>query len=301
MEGINTFLESTTIHGLTYISSTRKYARIFWILVVLTGFLGASLLIKESFDSWSESPVKTTIETLPITNIELPKVTVCPPKNTFTDLNYDLMMIENMTLTEKMQDEMFSYAVEVLNEDVLSQNNWGMIHEENRFYNWFNGYTQIKAPSYDHGGNVEIHIFTSATSGIVTTRYYGEKFKAELVDRNLWSRVIVFVPTSETNNENVTQHIKVEKVSMTGLPVESADTAYMDGDLEAEQTSAYTHYTPPGIYRDMWLSRDVSSEDVETQNLEVMTGFRYSWWYTGAEVTPDQRYKDDKITKQYIR
>ena len=73
MGRITTFLESSTIHGLTYISATQKYARLFWILVVLTGFTVAGILIKESFDSWSESPVKTTVETLPITDIKLPK------------------------------------------------------------------------------------------------------------------------------------------------------------------------------------------------------------------------------------
>ena len=124
MEGARTFLESSTIHGLTYISTTRKYARLFWILVVMSGFLGASLLIKESFDSWSESPVKTSIETLPISEIKFPKVTVCPPKNTFTDLNYDLMMPDNVTLTEKMRDEMFSYAVAVVNENSYSRSIW---------------------------------------------------------------------------------------------------------------------------------------------------------------------------------
>ena len=101
MEGVNIFLESSTIHGLTHIYTTRKYARLFWSLVVITGFIIASLLIKESFHSWSESPVKTTIETLPISEIKFPKVTVCPPKNTFTDLNYDLMMTENITLTAR--------------------------------------------------------------------------------------------------------------------------------------------------------------------------------------------------------
>ena len=130
MEGVSTFLESSTIHGLTYISTTRKYTRLFWILVVLAGFVGASLLIKESFDSWSESPVKTTIETLPISIITFPKVTVCPPKNTFTDLNYDLMMTENVTITEEMRNEMFEYALEVINEGDLSGNNWTKLHEE---------------------------------------------------------------------------------------------------------------------------------------------------------------------------
>ena len=91
MEGVTLFLESSTVHGLTYISTTRKYARLFWILVVITGFVGASLLIRASFQSWAESPVKTTIKTLPISDITLPKLTVCPPRNTFTDLNYDIM------------------------------------------------------------------------------------------------------------------------------------------------------------------------------------------------------------------
>ena len=124
MHEIRTYLESTTVHGFAYISTTQKYVRLFWILTVITGFFGAGYLIKESFDGWEESPVKTTIETLPISEIKFPKVTVCPPKNTFTELNYDLMMTENMTLTDEMRDEMFRYALEVINEDILSGSNW---------------------------------------------------------------------------------------------------------------------------------------------------------------------------------
>ena len=98
MEEVRTFLDSSTIHGLAYISSTRKFIRVIWVLVVIAGFTGAGYMIYQSFKAWEESPVTTTVETLPITEITLPKVTVCPPKNTFTNLNYDLMMLENMTL-----------------------------------------------------------------------------------------------------------------------------------------------------------------------------------------------------------
>ena len=108
MEQIRTFLDSSTIHGLTYISTTRKYARVFWILVVLTGFSAASYMIHSSFQSWDESPIKTTVETLPIDEIKFPKVTVCPPKHTFTDLNYDLMIVENKTMTKEMQDDLLA-------------------------------------------------------------------------------------------------------------------------------------------------------------------------------------------------
>ena len=124
MDGVRNFLESSSIHGLSYISTTRKLTRLFWSLVVLTGFTVAFLIIQESFGSWSESPIKTTIETLPISDIKFPKVTVCPPKNTYTDLNYDLMMTENMTLTKGMRDEMFEYAFDVLMEDVFPKTNW---------------------------------------------------------------------------------------------------------------------------------------------------------------------------------
>ena len=39
MTGVNTFLESSTIHGLSYIAQTRKFAKLFWISVVLSGFI----------------------------------------------------------------------------------------------------------------------------------------------------------------------------------------------------------------------------------------------------------------------
>ena len=128
------FLESSTIHGLAYISTTRKWVKLFWIVVVVSGFVGAGYIIKESFDSWAESPVKTTIETLPMDELKFPKVTVCPPKNTFTDLNYDLIMTENITLTEEMRDEMFRYAVDVINEDFSENNSFLITLYKNAIY-----------------------------------------------------------------------------------------------------------------------------------------------------------------------
>ena len=305
MDDIRTYLETTTVHGLTYISTTRKYTRLFWILTVISGFFGAGYLIKESFDGWGESPVKTTIETLPISEIIFPKVTVCPPKNTFTDLNYDLMMTENMTLTDEMRDEMFKYALEVINEDGFSGNDWTQLHEEDRFYNWYHGYTLIEAPHYDSDG-LNIHIFTSATSGVISTQYYGEKFMPELVEKKLWNiyyQVRVYPPESVKYNENVTLHFKVDKVSMTGLDSHSMDAVYIEelAYLGADQTMAFTKYTPPVEFRVMFLSRVVSSGDVEKQRLDVMPGFRFSWWYSGGEVTPDENYKDEYMNKQFVR
>ena len=41
-------------------------------------------------------------------------MTVCPPRNTYTDLNHDLMMTENMTLNKDTRQELTDYAVELL-------------------------------------------------------------------------------------------------------------------------------------------------------------------------------------------
>ena len=309
MEGVKTFIESSTIHGLIYISTTQKYARLFWILVVISGFVGATLLIKESFDSWSESPIKTTIETLPIADMKLPKVTICPPKNTFTDLNYDLMMTENVTLTKEMRDEMFKYALEVINEDSFSENNWSKLHEGDRFFNWYHGYTNIQSPYYEEYFGLNIEIETSAISGVLTTQYYGEQFRPELLERKLKFMVSINYPTNNVKwNKNVTLHFKVEKISLTGLTIGSIDTVMVDfTDLDADQTTAYTNFTPPGgysnAYRVMKLQRSVSSEDVEIQKLDTMPGFRFSWWYTGigVDLIPDNRYEDEWMNKQFVR
>ena len=313
MEGVRTFLESSTIHGLTYISTTRKYARLFWFLVVITGFSGASWLIKESFDSWSETPVKTTMETLPISEIKLPKVTVCPPKNTFTDLNYDLMMTENTTLTQKMRDELFKYAVEVINEDSFTANNWTKLHEEDRFYNWYHGYTEITSPDYDVKLGLKLKIITAATSGVVTTEHFGEQLMSELIERKLYYLIEVSPPESVKRKKSVTLHFKMEKVSMAGLAKSSKDSVIIPGsDIpDTDQTSVYTNFTPPGedsripffinSRQLMLLTRDVSSEDVEQMKLDVMPGFNFSWWYSGAEVTPDNKYKDNDMSKQFVR
>ena len=305
MEGVRTFLESSTIHGLTYISTTRKYARLFWFLVVVTGFSGAGYLIRESFASWSESPIKTTIETLPISEIKFPKITVCPPKNTFTDLNYDLMMTENITLTDEMRDEIFKYALEVINEDSFSGNNWTKFNEKDRFYNWYHGYTNFGSPFYAMsplGRRLNFHMDTSAISGVVTTQYYGEPFRPELVERQLRYSVSIRPPKSAKNNENVTLHFKVEKISMTGLASGSMELVQGICCFDADQTTAYTNFKPPSNYEyPIVLSRHVTYDDVETQNLDVMPGFRFSWWYTGAEVPSDNSFKDDAQTKQFVR
>ena len=49
------------------------------------------------------------------------------------------------------------------------------------------------------------------------------------------------------------------------------------------------------------LARDVTTEDMKQTKLDVMPGFRFSWWYTGTKVKPDSEYKEEKIIKHFVR
>ena len=117
MDEIKHFLELSTIHGLYYISATRNWTKYFWVLVVFGGFTGAGYLIYTSFYNWEQSPISTTIETLPISKITFPNVTVCPPKESLT-LNFDIMKSEKMDLDEKTRSDLFAYSLNVILENV---------------------------------------------------------------------------------------------------------------------------------------------------------------------------------------
>ena len=105
MEGVKEFLESSTIHGLVYIATTRRLARLLWILIVAAGSVGAVILIQQSFSSWASSPITTTIDTRPITDLDFPNVTVCPPRNSFTTLIPDLLRARNINLEVEKRKE----------------------------------------------------------------------------------------------------------------------------------------------------------------------------------------------------
>ena len=125
-EDIKNYLENSTVHGLVYISTTRKLWRLFWILIVCGGFTGAIYLIHLSFQSWNESPIKTTIETLPISEVTFPKITVCPPKNTYTNLNYDLIKVSNKTLenVDSLQESFITHFQQLDYEKHLGKNKY---------------------------------------------------------------------------------------------------------------------------------------------------------------------------------
>ena len=108
------FLESSTIHGLVHISTAKSRAgRIAWVAIVVACFAIAMYMITSSYKEWQESPVSTTITTHPITELEFPTVTVCPPRGSNTALNHLLEKVKDVNFTEEERQELLAIADEV--------------------------------------------------------------------------------------------------------------------------------------------------------------------------------------------
>ena len=91
------------------------------------------------------------------------------------------------------------------------------LEETNRFYNWYHGYTKTYEPSTYLLKNGDYDIETSATSGSISTQYFGQKYQSHLVRKLAFPLVMIYPPQSACDNENITFHLKLEKVSITGL------------------------------------------------------------------------------------
>ena len=316
MDSFTEFLETASISGLNHISSTRKWARLFWITIVIVGFVMSSLLIWESFESWADNPVRTTTRTVPMKEMKFPKLTVCPPKNTFTDINYDLMLAETVTLNNETKNQLYEFIVAMIDKHVY-MDPWDKLHEENRFYNWYNGFTSmLKEPHYHITSPPQLHefeILTSATSGVISTQYFGESFDPRLVENNQAYSIKVYPAQSIRYNENITLHIKLEKLS---LPLSVGHDAIVLSDKnESKQSGFKTEglavnllektYTPPTSQNSLdhkliKTKRMVSDYQISEANLKQMPGFRLSWYYTGLDFQPDPLH-DTQTNKDFIR
>ena len=74
METVQEFLQSSTIHGLIYISTSRsKLVKLSWFLFVLVCFGLAGYLIGQAYVDWENSPASSVITTHSIDTLQFPQ------------------------------------------------------------------------------------------------------------------------------------------------------------------------------------------------------------------------------------
>ena len=77
---IRDYFNDTTVHGFAYVVHGRNWLeKLFWIVLILTGFIMSGELFYSSCLGWNDTPLQTTIEKvdIPVQNYPFPAVTVC--------------------------------------------------------------------------------------------------------------------------------------------------------------------------------------------------------------------------------
>ena len=290
MEGVRTFLESSTVHGLAYIATTKRYVRVFWILVIIAGFTGAGVLIYQSFQNWSENPVTTTTETLPIKKVIFPKITVCPPKNSYTDLNPDLITVANKTFNMDNRTELIEVLtnkyVEHFHKNDFHQrlNAINAFKEKDKYSNWFNGVTKI--PFFvDECSYCASEIFvedtkieTYATSGGISTPFFGETFDVDKFVLDETFRIVIYNPYNDqayaTMNLSLKFNYDIEENGNSNLFIQCDNGAVIYFENKNKQKSETLNFYDHCSITYQRSNPKLYFEDLKTKRF---TGFSVLW------------------------
>ena len=122
MGAVKEFLERSTIHGLSFIRDAKSLGeKAFWVIIVTLGFGCSAYLIGNSYSEWMESPVSTVVTTKPISDLEFPEVTVCPPRGSNTVLNHVLKKMEDEKLdTWTLREHLSRINNKILNDQPMT-------------------------------------------------------------------------------------------------------------------------------------------------------------------------------------
>ena len=330
MDEFKEFLGTSTIAGLSYISTSKRTAKLFWILVVFSTFTASFVEIWNLFQDWEKNPIKTTSKNLPISQLTLPNITVCPPKNSYLNLNYDIVKSEEVIIDNDTRQELLEYAIEVVQDALHAEmmKNLSILEDPDRFINWYRGYTRIVYPyflegRYETGTIVKgsdgtytttydnqllYDIFSSALSGNISTQYFGENLDEKKVERDIAFRINVYPPKSVKGDAKAAMILKVQKISVQ----DNEKEAEMKLNGWASLLNSLTDWSVK-LNEDMFqfkdndeymfqvsLHRKLTEYDILNTKQKKMPGFIFSWNYD-INVEPWAKFRENLISKHFVR
>ena len=98
-QDISAYFRETTVHGFRYIVEGENIIeKLFWVMIIIAGFLVSGYFILSSFHDWANTPIETTIDslTMPIEELYQPAITVCNPDGLQMPLRNRWMYLEHL-------------------------------------------------------------------------------------------------------------------------------------------------------------------------------------------------------------
>ena len=163
--------------------------------------------------------------------------------------------------------------------------NHSIIEYEEKYYNWYHRYTRLDLPFWQDK-QLEYPVYTSASRGIIKTKYFGEKFDVSKIEPNLRFSLIITTPPLAQSNENVTLYFEIEKVSLQDLS-SGIELYYFDGYgyLKSEDKYLTINKTAPAKSYYVNLDRKkIKGEYLRNMKLKLMPGFKIMWFYDDKEI-----------------
>ena len=188
-----------------------------------------------------------------------------------------------------------------------------IMEEENRGYNWYQGYSSISLPAlikrnYDNFETIEHLIESSASNGTVQTEFWGETYDIEKIEKVLALHITLFTPQSFIN-ENTSLSLEIEKLQ---LFIKEYDPWYEYGmfdefnldddvldwrnyDLEIQDLADRENIS-------ISLRRMISKEGLyaNTKFLKNIPGFKVKWRYN-QNLESEKRFYDDWENMEFRR
>ena len=300
MEGVKGLLEVSSIHGVGYLVSEKKLFKLLWAAVVVGSFIAAGLIIRQSFRGWEESPISTTIETRPLSDLAFPEVVVCPAKNSFTTLSPDLKQSESQRMKEKtkvdmldiLTDATFDIAFQEKYEDMRS------FYEKDKFLNWYLGTSKMVYPTGD-GHRRYYRLQTSAVSGDCSTPFFKESFNENDFLLKLTFQVQIYVPRDWRSNRTISLIIDIdydiEENEMTRISeyvkVYGSNTKFSDyEELSPNLTKYKREFSLAGDqYYNVVYSRQMYEDELQLWTARRHKGLRVTWYYNQT-ILPDKKF-----------
>ena len=302
MEELKEFLESSTIHGLALISTTKSLlSKVFWLVVVVFSIVTATIIIVSLFISWDASPVSTTIETKPIRKLEFPLVTICPPAGSTTAINSDLKQAENINLTKSFRGELSRMSAEIIEDEAfkeLQDEEEGFV-EEDKYMNWYRGYSKPTLPfeeqNYGHSYTqtyIQAYQFeTSALQGSVSSPGYGKPFKLEKFKKLVRYEYTIHLPENTNMAYNGSRLVLRLRLEIVGRILgDQSEKVYIDapGSYKTEWLVSTENLTRVFVVDEEFVGKRKNLvikyirrlETTSHLNLVRMTGISFDWYLT---------------------
>ena len=237
----------------------------------------------------------TTIETKAISELNLPVVTVCPPKGTFTNLNYDLVTINNTLMGEDQIKSLKTF----IHKAIIDQE-FEAVSEEDKSYmikgkyeSWFKGITQFTLP--ETKTKTTFYLWTTASVGEAETPNFGADYSKKSFPLKLSYILLIFPPKNITSTKDKLFNLEIQvntkkyegegsewiEISPSGLPTEMIK---LSGPVVKNKTYPVIMRTRKNT-RQMLIryERRFTEKDLLDWSEKINTGFRAKWYYTDTE------------------